>query len=82
MNDTKQPTKKITLDYDRVNELAMAITDEILNVFESKKDTDFDTNYIKIYLDDSKYSFDLQDTISDKLLDIFKIKEETNDTKS
>ena len=75
-------TKKITLDYDRVNELAMAITDEILNVFESKKDTDFDTNYIKIYLDDSKYSFDLQDTISDKLLDIFKIKEETNDTKS
>jgi hypothetical protein len=76
MNDTKQPTKKITLDYDRVNELAMAITDEILNVFESKKDTDFDTNYIKIYLDDSKYSFDLQDTISDKLLDIFKIKEE------
>ena len=69
-------TKKITLDYDRVNELAMAITDEILNVFESKKDTDFDTNYIKIYLDDSKYSFDLQDTISDKLLDIFKIKEE------
>ena len=76
MNDTKQPTKKITLDYDRVNELAMAITDEILNVFESKEDTDFDTNYIKIYLDDSKYSFDLQDTISDKLLDIFKIKEE------
>jgi uncharacterized protein YnzC (UPF0291/DUF896 family) len=75
-------TKKITLDYDRVNELAMAITDEILNVFESKEDTDFDTNYIKIYLDDSKYSFDLQDTISDKLLDIFKIKEETNDTKS
>ena len=69
-------TKKITLDYDRVNELAMAITDEILNVFESKEDTDFDTNYIKIYLDDSKYSFDLQDTISDKLLDIFKIKEE------
>ena len=71
-------TKKITLDYDRVNELAMAITDEILNVFESKEDTDFDTNYIKIYLDDSKYSFDLQDTISDKLLDIFKIKEVNN----
>lgn len=76
MNDTKQPTKKITLDYDRVNELAMAITDEILNVFERKKDTDFDTNYIKIYLDDSKYSFDLQDTICDKLLNSFKIKSE------
>lgn len=76
MNDAKQPTKKITLDYDRVNELAMEITDEILNVFETKKDTDFNTNYIKIYLDDSKYSFDLQDTISDKLLSIFKIKSE------
>ena len=76
MNDAKQRTKKITLDYDRVNELAMEITDEILNVFETKKDTDFNTNYIKIYLDDSKYSFDLQDTISDKLLSIFKIKSE------
>lgn len=76
MNDAKQPTKKITLDYDRVNELAMEITDEILNVFETKKDTDFNTKYIKIYLDDSKYSFDLQDTISDKLLSIFKIKSE------
>lgn len=71
-------TKKITLDYDRVNELAMAITDEILNVFESKKDTDFDTNYIKIYLDDSKYSFDLQDTISDKLTDYCKEKKVNN----
>ena len=56
--------KKINLDYDRVNELAMMLTDEILNMFENDKKED----HIKIYKDEVGYCWDLQDLILEKLL--------------
>lgn len=64
--------KKINICYDDVNELAMELTDEILNVFEDKNNSE----HIKIYIDDNRYCWDLQDIIKDKILKRFKIKED------
>jgi hypothetical protein len=50
----------------------MELTDEILNVFEDKNNSE----HIKIYIDDNRYCWDLQDIIKDTILKRFKIKEE------
>ena len=51
--------KKINICYDDVNELAMELTDEILNVFEDKNNSE----HIKIYIDEKVLEGDCETAV-------------------
>jgi|TARA_R100001530_G_scaffold78859_1_gene55059 hypothetical protein len=58
-------------DYDDANGLAMVITDTILNAYDPIQNRD----KIEIPLDESGYSFDLQDLIRDIIIKSFNVDE-------
>ena len=61
--------------YDDANELSMEITDIILNEYDPYQDQD----KIEISLDESGYSFELQDLIRDVVIKRFEIYDEFAD---
>tara|TARA_X000001316_G_C884111_1_gene8478 strand:- start:71 stop:283 length:213 start_codon:yes stop_codon:yes gene_type:complete len=61
--------------YDDANELSMEITDIILNEYDPHQDQD----KIEISLDESGYSFELQDLIRDVVIKRFEIYDEFAD---
>ena len=61
--------------YDDANELSMEITDIILNEYDPNQDQD----KIEIPLDESVYSFELQDLIRDVVIKRFEIYDEFAD---
>jgi len=61
--------------YDDANELSMEITDIILNEYDPYQDQ----NWIEIPLDESGYSFELQDLIRDVVIKRFEIYDEFAD---
>ena len=61
--------------YDDANELSMEITDIILNEYDPKQNQD----KIEISLDESGYSFELQDLIRDVIIKRFEIYDEFAD---
>ena len=61
--------------YDDANELSMEITDLILNEYDPYQDQD----KIEISLDESGYSFELQDLIRDVVIKRFEIYDEFAD---
>lgn len=61
--------------YDDANELSMEITDIILNEYDPNQDQD----KIEISLDESGYSFELQDLIRDVVIKRFEIYDEFAD---
>ena len=61
--------------YDDANELSMEITDIILNEYAPYQDQD----KIEISLDESGYSFELQDLIRDVVIKRFEIYDEFAD---
>lgn len=61
--------------YDDANELSMEITDIILNEYDPKQNQD----KIEISLDESGYSFELQDLIRDVVIKRFEIYDEFAD---